>query len=150
MKKTKENQKVIDELIYNDYTNNNLSISQLIQKYKLTESSIFRRLRAYNPDYQRRSLSFKRWTNKEVLFLIDNYDSMKTIDIAKALNRDVKSIQNKALALGLSKIEPETKLKLISKLKKGDNVKSISNDLSLSLKTVYNYKNNRQKVLLVV
>jgi hypothetical protein len=48
----------------------------------------------------------KRWTKDEIKFIEDNYNSMRSGEIAKILGRSVQAIQHKAHRLRLLKKEP--------------------------------------------
>lgn len=138
MKKgTAEFKKLRDEKLYNDYLKG-LTVIRLQDKYKLSEVQIRAILRNFDPDYVKHPESRNRWTDKEVLFLVDNYNNMSQKDIANHLNKPLKSIKNKAVNLGLIKNDKSYKIQFINKLlNMGLTAKSIASNLGITVSRVY-------------
>jgi len=51
------------------------------------------------PARKKTTKSYKRWTKEEIKFLIENYGSMTYDEIAEALGKDKKQVENKAYFL---------------------------------------------------
>lgn len=136
-KGTAQFKKLRDEKLYNDYLKG-LTVIRLQDKYKLSEVQIRAILRTFDPDYVKHPESRNRWTDKEVLFLVDNYKNMSQLEIANHLNKSLKSVKNKAVNLGLIKNDKDYKIKFINKLlDMGFSAKRIANNLGITLTRVY-------------
>jgi len=62
------------------------------------------------PARKKATKSYKRWTKEEIEFLIENYGSMTYDEIAEALGKDKKQVENKAYFLRKQgKIKGKTK-----------------------------------------
>lgn len=133
---TKDKKELRNQSIYN-YYRSGLSVKELARKYKMSESNISYSLKSYNPDYCTKNYC-NRWTNKEIIYLIDNYSTMTAPQLSLKLNKPIKTIYNKALGIGLFKHNTQDKIKSINALfNQGLSVKQIASRLNITVSRVY-------------